>query len=147
MAVTDGHTTQKGVFPMMNEAEKNVYRLLRSWRRLHVEKELFESRYDLSHAQKDERMEQLSRVLAMLEAWMRLLTADERYVIKRHLVDEMDWSSIVYEYNTKLLRAEGRTRSSLRRMQSHAIGKIARYAEVRGAWEKVTPSVLAGLRA
>ena len=89
---------------MMNEAEKNVYRLLRSWRRLHVEKELFESRYDLSHAQKDERMEQLSRVLAMLEAWMRLLTADERYVIKRHLVDEMDWSSIVYEYNTKLLR-------------------------------------------
>lgn len=52
MAVTDGHTTQKGVFPMMNEAEKNVYRLLRSWRRLHVEKELFESRYDLSHAQR-----------------------------------------------------------------------------------------------
>ena len=92
-------------------------------------------------------MEQLSRVLAMLEAWMRLLTADERYVIKRHLVDEMDWSSIVSEHNTKLLRSEGRSRSSLRRMQSHAIGKIARYAEVRGAWEKVTPAVLAGLRA
>lgn len=133
---------------MMNEAEKNVYRLLRGWRRLHAEKEFFESRRDLSQAQKDERMEQLSRVLAMLEAWMQLLTADERYVIKRHLVDEIDWSRIVYEYNTKLHRSEGKSRSSLRRMQSRAIGKIARYAHAQGVtWEKVAPAVLVGLRA
>lgn len=133
---------------MMNEAEKNVYRLLRGWRRLHAEKEFFESRDDLSQVQKDECLEHLSRVLTMLEAWMRLLTADERYVIKRHLVDEIDWSRIVYEYNTKLLRPESKSRSSLRRMQSRAITKMAQYAKVQGVtWAKAAPAMMIGLRA
>ena len=137
---------KKEVIRMMNKVEKNVYRLLRCWRRLYVEKEFFESRRDLSQAQKDDRMEQLSRTLEMLEEWMRLLTADERYVIKRHLVDEIDWSRIVYEYNNKLLRPESKSRSSLRRMQSRAIEKMAR--EAHGVeWEKVAPMGWLGLQA
>lgn len=131
---------------MMNETEKNVYRLLRNWRRLHAEKEFFVSRDDLSQGQKDERMKQISQILAMLEKWMQLLSADERYVIKRHLVDEIDWSRIVYEYNTKLIRAGGKSLSSLRRMQNCAIGKMARYAEAEGVeWEKVAPAMLMDL--
>ena len=130
----------------MNESEKNVYRLLRNWRRLYAEKEFFESRDDLSQGQKDERMDQISQILAMLETWMQLLSTDERYVIKRHLVDEIDWSRIVYEYNTKLIRAGGKSLSSLRRTQSCAIGKMARYAEAEGVeWEKVGPAMLMDL--
>lgn len=122
---------------MMNESERTVYCLLRDWRRLHAEKGYFATRDNLSQMQKEERLEQISRILKMLEAWMGLLTADERYVVKRHLVDGIDWSRVVYEYNTKLLRPVKKSRSSLRRMQTTAIAKAARFAEQQGfPWEK-----------
>lgn len=129
----------------MNENERNIYRLLRGWRRLSVEKQFFESRCDLSQEQREERLAQMNHLLELLESGMMLLTADERYIIKRHLMDEVNWSRIVYEYNTKLLRPVRKSCSTLRRMQSSAIAKMARHAIMQWSeWERVAPVVLSG---
>lgn len=61
----------------------------------------------------------------MLESWMWFLSDDERYVIKRHLLDGIAWHHIVYEYNNKLIRSKIKNLSSLRRMQHQAIARIA----------------------
>ena len=123
---------------MMNENEQKVYRLLCSWRRIIAEKQYYELRTDLSPEQKDERSDHIGQVLAILEACMRLLTADERYVIKRRLVDEINWSRVLYEYNTKLQRPTKKSLSTLRRMQNKAIIKAARFLEQQNiGWEFV----------
>ncbi len=116
---------------MMSESERNVYSLLRHWRRLHAEKEFFELRTDLSEAQRAERTEQIHQLLTLLEKWMRQLTIDERYIVKRHLVDNLRWRQLVCEYNTKLRRPCSKSLSSLRRIQSRAIQKLAQYAQAQ----------------
>lgn len=113
----------------MNTTEKKVYQLLTRWRRISAEQSFLNLRKDPSFPERKERLELLGNVLTALESWMRILSDDERYVIKRHLVDGINWARIMYEYNTKLKRAVKKSRSTLRRMQSRAIAKIARYVE------------------
>ena len=76
---------------MMNETERTVYHLICGWRRLIAEKDFYEAQSDLYTQVKYERVEQFDRLQILLENLMRLLTIDERYVIKRHLVDGLDW--------------------------------------------------------
>lgn len=113
----------------MNVIEKNAYQLLTRWRRISAEQSFLNLKKDPSFPEKKERLELLGNVLTALESWMRILSDDERYVIKRHLVDGINWARIMYEYNTKLKRAVKKSRSTLRRMQSRAIAKIARYVK------------------
>ena len=112
---------------MMNETERTVYHLICGWRRLIAEKDFYEAQSDLYTQVKYEHVEQFDRLQILLENLMRLLTIDERYVIKRHLVDGLDWNCI--EYNHKLLRSAQKSRSTLRRLQNSAIVKMAQYIE------------------
>ena len=73
--------------------------------------------------------EQIRQEVIILEACMRLLTDDERYIIKRRLVDEINWSRVLYEYNTKLQRLTKKSLSTLRGLQNKAIVKGARFLE------------------
>ena len=114
---------------MMNETERTVYHLICGWRRFIAEKDFYEAQSDLYTQVKYERVEQFDRLQILLENLMRLLTIDERYVIKRHLVDGLDWNCIEYEYNHKLLRSVQKSRSTLRRLRNSAIVKMAQYIE------------------
>lgn len=78
-----------------------------------------------SSLQTRDRLDLISNTLTMLESWMWFLSDDERYVIKRHLLDGIAWHHIVYEYNNKLIRSKIKNLSSLRRMQHQAIARIA----------------------
>lgn len=112
---------------MMTETEHTVYHLICGWRRLLAEKDFYEAQTNLCAQLKYERIEQFDRLQILLENLMKLLTIDERYVIKRHLVDGLGWDCIEYEYNHKLLRSASKSRSTLRRLQNAAIVKMAQY--------------------
>ena len=113
---------------MMNETERTVYHLICGWRRLIAEKDFYEARSDLYTQVKYEHVEQFDRLQILLENLMRLLTIDERYVIKRHLVDGLDWNCIEF-LDQQLLRSAQKSRSTLRRLQNSAIVKMAQYIE------------------
>lgn len=113
----------------MRQEECEAYMLLCSWRQLVAEKQDFMERADLSFAQRTRREEYLCRLLLRMEMWMRLLSLDERYVIKRHLVDGVTWACVTYEYNHKLLRTKKRSFSTLRRLQRNALKKIVEFEE------------------
>ena len=130
----------------MNETERSIYRLLRGWRGLYEEKQEFEKRTDLSQQQRQERTERISEALSHLEGWMRLLTNDERFVVKRHLVDGVSWKRIECEYNTRLRRSVTKSLSSLRRIQRRALEKIARQADTRDIALKNWDEILGRVR-
>lgn len=109
----------------MTEAETKVYNLLMNWRGLLTAKEILSTCDEFSPAQKKERAAVISRILAVLEALMPRLSDDERFVVKRHLIDGITWEQTVYEYNHHLLRSREKSSSSLRRLQKQAIVKLA----------------------
>ena len=113
----------------MNQHESNIYSLLCNWHRINAEKRFVEARTHVSPSQTRDRLDLINSTLTMLEAWMQLLSGDERYVIKRHLLDGIAWHHIVYEYNNKLIRSKTKSLSSLRRMQSQAMVRIALHTQ------------------
>ena len=113
----------------MNHHESNIYSLLCNWHRINVEKRFIEAKTHVSSSQTKDHLDLISSALTMLESWMQLLSDDERYVIKRHLLDGIAWRHIVYEYNVKLIRSKTKSLSSLRRMQRQTIARIALHTQ------------------
>ena len=37
--------------------------------------------------------------VAVIEAWLRLLTDEEWFVVTKHLVDQLTWSMVLWEYD------------------------------------------------
>ena len=113
----------------MKQHESNIYTLLCNWHKINAEKRFVKARAHVSPSQAMVRLDLINSTLTMLESWMQLLSNDERYVIKRHLLDGIVWHHIVYEYNVKLIRSNTKSLSSLRRMQRQAIARIALHTQ------------------
>lgn len=68
----------------------------------------------------------------MLKGWLScfnslllVLNEDELFIIKRHLIDGIDWNRIIIEYNEKWGPENGRNRRTLIRYQNSALKKIS----------------------
>lgn len=72
----------------------------------------------------------LKRRASMVESWITLLTPSEAFVVRRHLVDRLDWPRIEAEYRTLWGEEFARGERSLQRYQSDAITKIERFVSV-----------------
>ena len=47
------------------------------------------------------RLETLDRQLLMIDALMAVLTRDEAFVVQTHLIEGLDWSRAILEYNKR----------------------------------------------
>lgn len=75
------------------------------------------------------RKEQLSHYQMrkqMIENWLSLLNDDERFVIERHLIDEVVWSQLEEEYAART-NTFPKVRRTLMRYQNRAFEKIHRF--------------------
>ena len=59
-----------------------------------------------------------------LNAWLRLLTYDERFVVEKHLIDGLDWPRIASLYERNWPGGFSRTERTLIKYQARAIRKI-----------------------
>lgn len=64
---------------------------------------------------------------AMVEGWLSLLSEDEEYVIRRHLLDGVTWTRIESEYNERW-KEFGKTSRTLMRYYKRALEKIQDFA-------------------
>lgn len=73
-----------------------------------------------------ERLSELQEKNATVEGWLLLLSEDEAYVIKRHLIDGITWPRVWAEYSQKW-KEFGKCERTLMRYQDHALKKIQRF--------------------
>lgn len=73
-----------------------------------------------------QRMHCLEEWLACVDSVLMALNEDERFVVQRHLLDEIDWNRIISEYESKWGIKNGRCRRTLIRYQRLALAKLAR---------------------
>lgn len=66
----------------------------------------------------------LRKKIAVIEAWLRLLTDDEWFVITKHLVDQLTWAMVLGEYEKRWGSEQVRDERTLKRTQARALQKI-----------------------
>lgn len=67
--------------------------------------------------------------IAAIYAWMNLLNADEKFVLQKHLIEEIEWPRVAFEYRERWKCEFTRTERSLQVYQASALAKIAAFAE------------------
>jgi hypothetical protein len=70
----------------------------------------------------------LSEQSAMIDSWLEMLSEDEAYVVRRHLIDGIDWPRIADEYD-KRWGEYTKTQRTLMRYQKSALEKIQSFME------------------
>lgn len=84
------------------------------------------------------RKQYLDMWIEVIDGWLFLLSADEIFVVKRHLFDGIDWPRVTLEYE-KIWGVEyAKAERTLRNYQKRAIGKIAAF--LRDHNELIDPS-------
>jgi len=101
----------------MHRITKAEYHQLQETRRL---------RGDILPLQDLKRMFLLAKQCSMVETWLAMLSEDESYVLKRHLIDELDFKRVEVEYRERWGEF-AKTDRTLRRYQRTAIQKIQRF--------------------
>lgn len=67
--------------------------------------------------------------IAAVEAWLNLLSADEQFVIQKHLIEELEWPRVSFAYTERWNHEFVRTERSLLAYQTSALAKIGKFAE------------------
>jgi RecB family endonuclease NucS len=67
----------------------------------------------------------LNRKIAVIEAWLKLLTEEERFVIIKHFIDQRPWPLLLVEYEKQWGASQARHMRTLKRFQAKALEKMA----------------------
>lgn len=90
---------------------------------------------NLNHEQhhnllKTEFMEQevlMHSTLLFAQSLQKILCADERFVVRKHLIERIDWQRLVNEYERVWGEENGRSERQLKRIQEHALEKMGEF--------------------
>lgn len=66
--------------------------------------------------------------VASIDYWMGMLTVDQQFVVKRHLVDGLEWARVTIEYN-QIWGEFSRTERTLIKYMVIALETICMYVE------------------
>lgn len=67
--------------------------------------------------------------ITMIQSWFNLLNADERFVIEKHLLDELEWPRVAFSFTKKWDGEFTRTERSLVAYQASGLKKIISFVE------------------
>lgn len=67
--------------------------------------------------------------LTIIQCWLRLLNADERFVIQKHLIEGLDWARVHYAFNEYWGGDFIRSERALAYYQASALKKICEFCE------------------
>lgn len=110
--------------------EEFVRTILSKYPSFTAEKQMYE-RW-LSMRENPEVREALALVdmkVAMIQSWFTLLNSDERFVIEKHLIEELEWPRIAFSFSEKWKGEFTRSERTLIAYQASGIKKIVRFAE------------------
>lgn len=79
----------------------------------------------------------LKKQLDTLNAWLGLLTEEERFVVEKHIIGQLAWPYVMIEHHRRWGRRLGRDERSLKRYQARALRKILLCVETHGLGDEI----------
>ncbi len=70
----------------------------------------------------------LEMKITAIQSWFNLLNTDERFVIQKHLIEELEWPRVAFEFAERWKKEFNRTERSLVHYQAGAIKKIVEFS-------------------
>lgn len=110
--------------------EEFVRKILSKYLSFTAEKKMYE-RW-LSMRENPEVREALALVdmkVAMVQSWFTLLNTDERFVIEKHLIEELEWPRISFSFSELWKGEFTRSERTLVGYQASGLNKIVRFCE------------------
>lgn len=91
----------------------------------------FEGKYPSTKPdeQSSANLEVLEQRMAMIQCWLRLLSADERFVVQKHLIEGLDWARVHYAFNEYWGGDFVRSERALAYYQASALKKICEFCK------------------
>lgn len=94
------------------------------------EKEMYERWLDTrENKEAQEALVIVNMKVAMIQSWFNLLNTDERFVIEKHLLEELEWPRVAYTFTERWKGEFSRTERTLISYQASGIAKIARFVQ------------------
>lgn len=113
----------------MNTQQTVIYQMLQNEHKIQGIKHRLETQPECSPDEQQKQIALLDELLNMIDSWMDILTDEERFVIKRHIMDGLPWECVLYEYNHVLNQTNTKSYSSLRRIQNKALERMICYTK------------------
>ena len=94
------------------------------------EKEMYERWLDTrENKEAREALVVVNMKVAMIQSWFNLLNTDERFVIEKHLLEELEWPRVAWTFAERWKGEFSRTERTLISYQASGIAKIARFVQ------------------
>ena len=74
----------------------------------------------------------LQQKIDVIDSWVVLLSEEDRFVIEKHIFEQIAMPMVVVEYEARFGIQDGKCDRTLKRYQKRAINKIARFIESSG---------------
>lgn len=68
--------------------------------------------------------------ITVIQSWFVLLNADERFVVEKHLIEELEWPRVAFAFSEQWKSEFSRTERSLVKYQASALKKIAEFSNM-----------------
>lgn len=76
--------------------------------------------------------DEIENKIILINSWLNLLTYDERFVVEKHLIDQIEWPRIALAFELEWKGQFTRTERTLERYQASAIKKICEFMNTNG---------------
>lgn len=110
--------------------EEFVRKILSKYLSLVSEKEMYE-RWLAMRENKEARdaLVVVDTKVAMIQSWFNLLNTDERFVIEKHLIEELEWPRVAFSFMKRWENEFTRAERTLIGYQASGLAKIAAFVE------------------
>ena len=71
----------------------------------------------------------LGMKITSIHSWFNLLNEDEKFVVQKHLIDELEWPRVAFEFTERWRGEFSRTERSLLHYQASALRKIGAFCQ------------------
>ena len=98
--------------------------------------------FQMNDEEASKKMHLIEMKISTINAWLNLLSYDEKFVIEKHLIDGIEWARIAFEFRERWNKEFFRTERTLQIYQAKALKKIALFAN---AHREITLSLFSDL--
>ena len=110
--------------------EELVRKILSNYLSYVSEKEMYERWLQMrENKEAREALVMVEMKVTMIQSWFNLLNTDERFVIEKHLLEELEWPRVAFTFTEKWKGEFSRTERTLIGYQASGLVKIVAFAE------------------
>ena len=84
----------------------------------------------------------LQMKITMIHSWFNLLNMDELFVVRKHMIEELEWPRVAFEFSERWKNVFIRSERSLGKFQASALKKITAFCD---AHREITLSLFGDL--